>query len=208
MKFAYITLTIFFLSSLSVFSQEFSKDMWHRGEIDLENGETLKGKIKYNLDENNIVFQAGAVIRSLNPTKVEAWQIIDTNTKQVRYFYTLPYSHDRSSYKKPTFFELLTEGDKLTLLTREDVVEKIENQYDPYFFGGRNVRMSVLVENYFFMNSRGQIISCPTDIDDLMKFMGDKESQIKKFIKTNKLKIERRENMIQIVDYYNSLQQS
>jgi len=85
---------------------------------------------------------------------------------------------------------------------------EFENQYDPYWFGGRNVRVTVEQENYFFMNEKGEIARCMTDMDNVLKFMGDKEKEVQKFAKANKLDIERREHMIQLVDYYNSLKKT
>ncbi|WP_020530705.1 hypothetical protein [Flexithrix dorotheae] len=203
-KFILLTIFLFQLVLLG-YSQDFSKNYWHRGEIDLTSGETLKGEVKYDLENDNLVFKSGNMVRSYNATRVEAWQIVDALTKTIRYFYTLPYSTDGSSYKKPTFFELLSEGEPISLLAKEKVVEKVENTYDPYWFGGRNVRVAVQVDDYYLINGQGQIAHCRPDEDSLMKFMGDQSKVVKKFIKSNKLKIERRADMIQIIDFYNSL---
>ena len=202
-----ILIIILCISFFEVSAQKFSKDLWHKGEIDLTTGETVSGFIKYDLENDNIIYKNGNTVRSYNATRVEAWQIVDQKSKQVRYFFTLPYSTDGSSYKKPTFFELLTEGEPYSLLGREKLVEKVENMYDPYWFGGRNIRVTVLVDDYFLINEDGDIEFCSRELDEALAKLNDKDKVLKKFIKVNKLDIERREDMVQVVDYYNSLNQ-
>lgn len=186
--------------------QKFSRDYWHDGEIDLASGETLKGKIKYELERDNLVFQSGNVLRSYFATAVEAWQIVDATNNQIRYFYTLPYGAEGGGgYQKPTFFELLVEGEFMSLLTREEVVEKIENVYDPYWFSGRSVRVAVQQENYYLMDGEGNIVNTEETLDGFLKPLSDQDKNLRKFIKTNDLKFERRSDAVQIVNYYNSL---
>ncbi|MBT29515.1 MAG: hypothetical protein CMO01_07615 [Thalassobius sp.] len=202
-----ILLIILFFSFYGANAQKFSKDLWHKGEIDLTTGETVSGFIKYDLQSDNLIYKNGNTVRSYNATRVEAWQIVDQKSKQVRYFFTLPYSTDGTSYKKPTFFELLTEGEPYSLLGREKIVEKVENMYDPYWFGGRNVRVTVQVDDYFLINDDGKIAYCSRELEEALAMLNDKDKVLKKFIKVNKLDIERREDMVQVVDYYNSLNQ-
>jgi hypothetical protein len=185
-------------------AQQFSRDMVHKGEIDLSTGETLKGLIRYDLDKDNLIFQAGSMVRSYFSTSVEAWQIQDALNNKIRYFYTIPFSVDGTSYKKPTFFELLYEGDALTLLAREKIIERVENMHDPFWFGGRSMRVMMQEDNFYFMDSNGDVHACG-DFESMMKFMRDQEKQVVKFIKANNLKIDRRSDMIQIVSYYNSI---
>ena len=186
-------------------AQKFSKDLWHRGEVDLTTGETVTGYVKYDLENDNLIYKNGNTVRSYNATRVEAWQIVDEKTKQVRYFFTLPYSNDGSSYKKPTFFELLTEGEPYSLLAREKIVEQVENLYDPYWFGGRNIRVTMQVDDYFLIDEKGDITFCSNEEDEALAVLDNKDNVLKKFIKVNKLDIVRREDMIQLIDYYNSL---
>jgi hypothetical protein len=201
-----ICLFALFCLNFQAEAQKFSRDYWHQGEIDLGSGETIKGQVKYELERDNLVFQSGNILRSYFAQAVDAWQIVDATNNQIRYFYTLPYSADGpNGYKKPTFFELLVEGNHLTLFSREQIVEKIENVYDPYWFSGRSVRVAVQEENYFFMDKEGNIQDAEDTLDGVLQFMSDQDKALRKFIKTNELKIERRSDMVQIVNYYNSL---
>ncbi len=207
MKISHLKYAFLFLGflALEAQAQKFSKDLWHRGEVDLTTGETVAGFVKYDLENDNLIYKNGNRVRSYNATRVEAWQIADEKTKQVRYFFTLPYSTDGSSYRKPTFFELLTEGEPYSLLAREKVVEQVENLYDPYWFGGRNIRVTVQVDDYYLIDENGNITFCSNEENEALATLDNNDKVLKKFIKVNKLDIVRREDMIQLIDYYNSL---
>ncbi len=56
----------------SAYSQRFSSEMWHEGVVDLREGETLKGKLKYNLESDVILLNTGSQVLSLNPNQVES----------------------------------------------------------------------------------------------------------------------------------------
>ena len=198
-------LVLLSLLAFELQAQRFSKDLWHKGEVDLTSGETVRGYVKYDLDNDNLIYKNGNTVRSYSATRVEAWQIVDDKTKQVRYFFTLPFSTDGTSYKKPTFFELLSEGEPYSLLSREKIVDQVENLYDPYWFGGRNIRVTVQVDDYFLIDEKGDIAFCSNEEDEALALLDNKDKVLKKFIKVNKLDIVRREDMIQLVDYYNSL---
>src|SRR6188508_156210 len=140
-------LFIFFLFiSVTVFSQRFPSEFWHEGKIVLDTGDTLKGNVKYDLQNDLLQFQTNNKNESYTSRKVLVFEIFDASTKQYRQFYSLPYSAV-GQYKAPTFFELLEEG-KITLLCRESLEYRTYNS--PYSYYGSYSRL-VLVYKYFLL---------------------------------------------------------
>lgn len=203
----FLLLFVLFVSVTGIQAQDFSPDFWHNGEADLESGLFLKGKMKYSLDGDNLQIVEGKVIKSYSAENVSAFEIMDVVTKRTRYFYSLPYKIER--YQKRHFFELLSEGSHLTLLTREKLVEKIENEYNPYWTApyGTQVKRRIIIEyDFFLMDKFGEIKQVNLrKVDTAISMMKDFKKKLIPFIDVNKLDFRDREDYMQIVNYYNRL---
>src|SRR5262245_58620833 len=112
-------LGILLLLSLTAFSQQFPSELWHEGKIVLEEGDTLRGNIKYNMQSDLLQLEIDNKLESFTARKVVYFEIFDTTIKRYRHFYSLPYTTS-GEYRAPVFFELLSEG-KMTLLCRESL---------------------------------------------------------------------------------------
>ena len=182
------------------YSQKFPSDLWHEGKIVLESGDTIKGNIKYDLQQDIIQFEKSGRLEPFTARKIVSFEIFDLTSKRYRQFYSLPYATS-SSYKAPIFFELLAEG-KMTLLCREAIVLKsYSNSFNYYGSSSR----PVLVYKFFLLRENGNIESFFGKRTDLINLMGNKGSQVEKYIKSNKLDLDDRYEFAQIIAYYNSL---
>lgn len=190
----------FFLFSFTCQAQQWAFQMWHEGKIILEAGDTLKGMVKYDLQQDLVQYnnQRGKV-EAFTARKVLFVEIFDRTVKQYRQFYSLPYSVT-GSYKAPVFFELLAEG-KLTLLSRESL--EYRSYSSPYYFGSYN--RLVLVYKFYLLKENGDITEFVGRKSDLLNLMGRQSEAVEDFIRENKLKIEERDDFAKIVKYYNSL---
>src|SRR5579872_5758199 len=100
------------------FSQTLAPDLLYKGKVVLENHDTIKCLIKYNLqdllqitrDSRSEIFQA---------EKVLYFEISDPAAKQIRKFYSMPFIK-KGNFRKPIFFELFSSG-KLTLFVRDRI---------------------------------------------------------------------------------------
>ncbi|TAD99673.1 MAG: hypothetical protein EAZ97_08175 [Bacteroidetes bacterium] len=197
---------IFFLClfSASVYAQDkqFSWDYWHNGEVNLFNGESYQGKIKYDWEKNSVQLQlAKGNIQSFNALKVESFFIYDELLKTARDFYTLPFG--KVGYNTPYFFELLTEG-HLDLLNRDVVTQRYVS--DPWY-GRVGMWTSVVfevIDSYYFLTKEGVVIKYDHDKDNLLALMSDRSKDIQTFINDKKLSTARRDHLLRIVEYYNS----
>lgn len=194
---AYVLL--FFLSiSATAFAQDFSFEYWHSGYLIIEGGDTLKGQVKYNLQTDLIQFQHGGRAETFTARKVVFFEIFDAMSKDYRRFYSLPYA-STGGYRAPTFFELLTEG-KMTLLARENLEYKT---YSSFYYYGSYTRL-VLVYKYFLLEENGEIEEFVGKKNDWIYAMGNRGSDVQKYVKSNKLDFDDKKDLTKIVEYYNS----
>jgi hypothetical protein len=188
------------LSAQLSWAQQWPFEMWHDGKIVLETGDTLRGQVKYDIQQDLVQFndQQG-VTEAFTPRKVLYFEIFDQTINRYRNFYALPYAA-AGSYRTLIFFELLVEG-KMTLLSREALEYRTFSS--PFYYG--SYTRLVLVYKYFLMEENGMIKEFTGKKGDLLSLMGRKADEVDRYIKSNRLKIEDRFDFARAVAYYNSL---
>ena len=191
---------LFFFLSMQAIGQQFPSDLWHEGKIILLEGDTLRGSIKYDLQQDLV--QYGIVDQrttAYSARKVLFFEIFDTSVRRYRQFFALPFT-TTAGYKAPVFFELLEEG-KMTLLSRESV--EYRTYSSPYYMGSYS--RLVLVYRYYFLDEKGNISEFSGNKNDLLDLMDKKSEEVEKYIKANKLRYDDKYDFAKIVAYYNSL---
>lgn len=187
---------------LTLPAQELPADKWHSGEIDLDNGQTLAGLVKYDFKNNLIEYRQAQVVRIFSARKVQIFQIRDTLTHAIRTFYTIPV-FDSSQDLIPTFFELLLDAD-IALLSRSTVKYRTRQGFNPAFPG-------VYTESYritgydFYILKNYQIEPLPKDYQSFFKLLDQNSPQVKKYMRVNRLNFRQRDHLIRILKYYNQL---
>jgi hypothetical protein len=193
-------LALFFFLSFSVVAQQFPSDLWHEGKIILLEGDTLKGNIKYDLQQDLVQYGvADQRTTAFSARKVLFFEIFDTSVRKYRQFFALPFT-TTAGYRAPVFFELLEEG-KMTLLSRESV--EYRTYSSPYYMGSYS--RLVLVYKYYFLDEKGNITEFTGNKNDLLNLMNKKSEEVEKYIKANKLRYDDKYDFAKIVAYYNSL---
>lgn len=187
-------------------AQDFPFDYWHEGRVVLISGDTLSGMIKYNIDGDAIQVETNKVIQAYSSQKILFFEIYDELFGSYRQFYSLPYNV-KIDYKIPILFEVLYEG-PMTLLAREYIVEETVPQYGYYYRGGNYGTRTRLAFDFYFLNTKGKIEKFSLKKNDLYHILDKKSSEIKRYIKKNRLRHDKREDLVRIVAYYNSLIQS
>lgn len=191
------------LTALSVRShaQRWPSELWHEGRIILTHGDTLKGMVKYDLQQDLVQYTSdNKTVEAFTARKILFFEIFDITVHKYRQFFALPYT-TAGSYRAPRFFELLEEG-KMTLLAREALEYRTYNS--PYYLGASYSRV-VMVYKYFFLNAKGDITEFTGNKNDLLNLMGRQSEAVEKYIKANRLKYEDKYDFAKIVAYYNSL---
>jgi hypothetical protein len=183
----------------SSYAQQFPSDFWHEGRVVLVEGDTLRGNIKYDLQQDLIQLNVSNQNTTLSARKVLFFEIFDTSVRKYRQFFALPFT-TVAGYRAPVFFELLEEG-KMTLLARESVEYRTYNS--PYYMGSYS--RLVLIYKYYFLDEKGNINEFNVNKSDLLELMNKKSEEVEKYIKANKLRYDDKYDFARIVAYYNSL---
>ena len=196
----YFALLLLMLCHAGYGQKYFPSELWHDGKVVLVSGDTLKGLLKYDFQQNLVEYVVNNRKAEIyHARKVLYFEIFDETVHRYRKFFALPYSN-ASNYKAPVFFELLEEG-KLTLLSRELVEYKT---YNNAFYGGSYTR---LVQNYYYylLKEDGTLEDFRGSKNDLIEMMGNKGKSVEKYIKANRLDFDDKYDVTRIVAYYNSL---
>lgn len=197
---AKITLVLYLLVGLGTISaQQFAFEYWHEGKVILDTGDTLKGALKYDMQNDLLQFQVNEKNQSFTARKVLFYEIFDVTIKQYRQFYSLPYSVS-SGYKAPVFFELLAEG-KITLLCREAL--EYRSYSSSFYYYGSTTRL-VLVYKYFLLQDDGNIVEYNGKKSDWLDVMDKRSDDVQRYAKTNKLSFDDKSELVKIITYYNS----
>jgi hypothetical protein len=197
-----ITFILFGLISINASAQQFAFELWHEGKLILDSGDTLKGKIKYDLQSDLIQYQTNEQppkLESYTARKVLFFEIFDGTVKRYRIFYSLPYS-TAGQYKAPVFFELLEEG-KLTVLCREALEYRTSSSF--YYYG--SYTRLVLIHKYFLLKENGNIEEYRGKKNDWYELMRGKEDEVQKYVRVNRLDLDDKYELAQALNYYNSL---
>ncbi|MCU0398852.1 MAG: hypothetical protein MUC73_12215 [Cyclobacteriaceae bacterium] len=187
------------IASHYTFAQQYSYEMWHEGKIILTTGDTLRGLVKYDIQQDLVQFNdQKKTTEAYTPRKILFFEIYDNTVSRYRTFFSLPFAAS-GYYKTPVFFELLEEG-KMTVLGRESLEYRTFSS--PYYYG--SYTRLVLVNKFFLMDDKGDIKEFTGKKADLLSLMGRYGEEVDKYIKANRLKIEDRYDFARAVDYYNS----
>ena len=170
----FVTLTILLFFSFNLVAQKKKKAdaqlladraEWFEGSIMLNDGNELKGLVKYNSRQGLISFQDGAEARVFTPIRVAGFEFFDEYLQKQRIFYTLEYEDSEANVRRPLFFEVLKEYKNFAVLSkadRLDIDQKREapNTFSPGFNGNSNDRTVITVsqtETVYLMKVTGEI---------------------------------------------------
>ncbi len=199
---------LFFISAESAFSQDFPSEIWHNGKVVLINGDTVKGDIKYDFQNDLIQLNANGILKTYGARKLFYFDIFDEMAGGHRYFYSLPYKV-HSDYETPILFEVLFEGN-ISLLAREEIVtENVSaSQYNYYYYPMspyNNYTRERLAYKFYFLEEGGEIRYYNLKKNDLLAIFGKHSKQINQYMKKNRLKHDELRDLVRITSYYNAI---
>jgi hypothetical protein len=196
----WIAFHLVFLVTIQAPAQDWPFELWHDGKIALISGDTLKGLIKYDLQQDLVQYNDQKNnVEVFTARKVLFFEIFDATVGKYRNFFALPYAAT-PGYNTTVFFELLEEG-KMTLLAREGLEYRT---YSSAYYYGSYSRLE-MVYRYYLLDEKGVITEFKGKKIELLNLMGKKSEDVEKYIKTNRLKIEEKDDFAKVVAYYNSL---
>lgn len=229
-----LVLLMLFLTASFAAEAQMNRDLWFRGVVELENGELLEGHLSYYSDFKNALLQikTGGKTLSYDANKVVSFRFFDEELNITRRFYSLPYKPSDNGYEVMLFFEALLEGSHLSALSKTEFRTETRQPYaSPYTYRGyyiptwyqrsnmRGYTVVVPYETLYLVTPETDIeaYSMPTSLaardvrfrkpepEMLMELMRDKRGQINSFMEQNKLDLRKRQDVLQVIQYYNQL---
>ncbi len=185
-------------------AQRLSDSYWHQGYILTDTDEKLEGKLKYDLETEVVQLDMKIFVKTYSARSIKMFEFGDARYKVRRRFMVLPFTKNpNSDYESPTFFELVQEGEKLTLLSREKLVIQTAMNPNPWAISPV-MTYSQIQYDFFFLYPNGRILYFKGNRSDLAKALNDSDGRIQKFIKKNRLRTDNKGDLAKIVQYYNS----
>jgi len=183
-------------------AQQFSSQVFHEGYLVTIDQDTVKGLLKYDMETNIVQLVQGNVVKTYSSHNIYHFEIYDQLVNNYRQFYSIPYNVNYD-YKTPIFFEVLYEG-PLSLLCREAIVQVAVNNGSAMYWGS-NYMQNRLQYTYFFLDKQGNIQLYTGKKASLLSIMSKHASQVKSFIKKNRLKPDEMRDIIRITAFYNAI---
>ena len=191
---------------------QFPGEMWHVGSVTLTDGSRLEGNIKYDLQIDALQIQVGDKTLTYPANQIRQFKIHQEDIDLNRVFFSIPFVTE-TGYRRPKLFEVLHDA-RTGLLTREAIAISTRRVSNPYFRGGygydplrgRNVSVQYLEYKFYLVSGDGKIELLGTSRNDVVSAFEKHQSELRKYIKSNKLKLDVVEDMTTLVQYYNELQ--
>ena len=206
----YVFFLIFFISHIC-FAQRFPKDIWHKGQLVTNAGDTISGNLKYDFDSQSIQLDDGKTLKAFNVNNLFFFEIYDETIRDYRQFYSLLYEVGYD-YNVPVLFEMMIEG-KLSLLLRERIVAESTQSFLPSYyaygimpsFSNNYGYINKVKYDYFFLTDDGKIHRFKGKKKELFNLMNDKSSHIKDYVNKNRINLKKMSDLARIVNYYNRI---
>ncbi|MDX5442760.1 MAG: hypothetical protein LPJ89_03150 [Hymenobacteraceae bacterium] len=218
-KLIYTLLFLLFLFvGLQAQAQRPDVQEWPYGRVILTDGDTLAGTVVYHRNEDIVRVQnPDGSTSAFSPANVFGFDVAASKSgKMMQYFRTYRWNkgNDYSDFTVPTFFEQLNEG-KYSLLRRETTVRRDMSRdpmyrNDPYYNRGFGRNAPFYVDEkknlFYLLTPEQKVITLRNVKKDLQRVFGEKAKEMKAFVKQNKLSYNKPQDLVTIVNYYNSLQ--
>lgn len=180
-------------------------ERWLQGVAVLTDGDTLLGSVNINTENEALRVNLGERVRTFSTQNVRAFHLYDEELGQTRRFRTLEYG-GQTDYERPTFFEVLEEGRPLQLYGRERTVIVSVPTYDPFVNRTYSTQRPQLKREFFFRRDDGRIQPFLGRKRDLYLLLSDRKREIRRFLKRNRLRYDEARDLVEIVKYYNQLE--
>ncbi|WP_323755924.1 hypothetical protein [Roseivirga sp.] len=208
MKLYVYVLVLFSFIAFGANAQTFPSELWHEGQVSLTDGSVKSGNLKYDLDRQTVQLKIGDRTEAYDASQVISFSFLQESIKSRRTFYSLPYAI-QNNYKRPVFFEVVVTG-KMTLLVREYVVvrnnnapSRLNSRYRYQDYSNFNGNRSFLAYKMFLVKEDGIIRESSGKKNDVLFQFGEDRTELKKYVKKEKLRLDRLEDVAKLVQHYN-----
>ncbi|WP_405208268.1 hypothetical protein [Aquimarina sp. LLG6339-5] len=163
--------------------------------IDEKSG-TFDAKLRYNAYSDALEFKKGSELFELlkNPT---AHARIDGD-----YYYYCNFKTQRG-LKRPGYYVLVELNEQYRIYKKYNV--KITEPDKRGSASGTATPGKVQIKTKYYLEERGVIMELPMNKKKVLAALGDKEEELKTYMKKEKIKVRKEEDLIRLVSRYNAL---
>ncbi|MBW1294638.1 hypothetical protein [Aquimarina litoralis] len=163
--------------------------------IDEKSG-TFDAKLRYNVYSDALEFKKGEdlFMLSKNPTSHAR---IDGD-----YFYYCNFKTQRG-LKRHGYYVLVELHEKYRIYKKYHL--KVKEPSKTGAANGNNTAGRVQIKTKYYLEERGTIMELPMNKKELLATLSDKEEELKKYIKKERIKVKKEEDLIRLVSRYNAL---
>lgn len=172
---------------------------WVNGEVVLSNGGVIRDiAMNYSVYRKEMHFQSGKNTYVLGA--VDSVKLIKLDKRQFVY---LPYIEKKKKVSKD-YFEELTNPDEAQLLLHHSSVLLKSNYNAALDVGNKNDRLEY--KSAYFLKKNDTVVQIDKDGSNLLSLLDDGSNRIREFVAANNLSFTNQDDLIRIVEYYNSIQ--
>lgn len=186
-------------------NNRFYSENWIKGILDIEKkGEVLQDKINYDLvtGELHITKQKnGFIILDKNILRF----VLKSETENVHFIRKDKNNFVDKSIERDYFLNPFpASNNQFVIIDFRRVLNESKNQNDG-FTDVNNLKKYKNRSHYYILNSNDKYEKIKLNKKNVLKVLSDKEKELTIFIKANKLKVKKIEDLQRILHYYHSL---
>lgn len=181
----------------------FLEDDWYIGDVKSFEDEFIINKpLKYEIIRNRLEMQINGQIMGLSHRHVKSFEWFNVTDNRRAVFLNCKDLLFQDA-QLIGFLEILSEG-KITLSGHKTV--KIFQGNSSTSVSGSHRKDDVFIKEQFYYSIDGGLITLlPKKRRDILKIFGDKKETVKQFLNWNGLVFKRKEDLVKIFDFYNTL---
>jgi hypothetical protein len=172
-------------------------DGWSAGTIKLSNGNTYKDNLflKYDIKDDILYFKGtkDETLTFVDPV-VEFAIVVNQNEQHYKNGYNFT-----KEYSDKSFFEVLADGAVQLLKKTKKVI--LESK----LYNSATTDKSFNDVNEYYIVSSGKVTLIKKDKKSVFTALGNKQSELENYIKTNNLNIKNDKDLAKVIAFYNSL---
>jgi len=171
-----------------------------RGSVIFSNhGKISDVPLNYNISTAEVVYQKGGKTYLMFTDYVLSFTVSDTSSDKIRTFSREFIPHA----KRSEFIEILTEGK--VILYKRRIKEMLETEKNSHYSSPGPLD-EYTDRKQFLVKQDNEIKLLRQRKKPTLELFGDHTTGISQYIKKEKIKLHREEDLIKLVDYYNGLQ--
>lgn len=194
---------------------EIEPENWSDGHVTFNNGEQLSGKVYYLETKKTVYFEQEHEMRAMKAAKVKRFDFYDKRQEAMRTFISIPFKRIPTAPEKIEFLEVLRQYDKFLILAytayRKSTLPRAKYVQEQTI--SQTIVHWYLVDEdgaqplYFSFLPRG-LFGPQVEFFNIALFkriVGDHQQEIDEFAKTNKLKMEKPDDNLKLLDQVEAL---